>query len=210
MPVFKYKDNYGLFTHIPKTGGESIVNYLYQQGCDISFHSNFSWVSEIDEVLLKKNMVFNYEGPVPALQHLIASDFNENLHLDKIKWIFTFIRHPTDRLLSEYYSKELSLPINVWVRLAYDMYKISPSIYDNHIRPQSDFLIKEMEIFKFPDFSNFRKVAQQKMGIPIGDFPLKNQGKKPKKERMQTLNSSSKKLIKQWYKKDYELWGEMK
>ena len=29
MPVFKYKDNYGLFTHIPKTGGSSIKQYFF-------------------------------------------------------------------------------------------------------------------------------------------------------------------------------------
>ena len=44
MPVFEHNGKYGLFIHIPKTGGKSIIEYLKDGGCRVSFTNNASSV----------------------------------------------------------------------------------------------------------------------------------------------------------------------
>lgn len=78
-----------LFVHIPKTGGSSV--------------ERFFGMNQPDR-LMSGDAKHNIDGIKFASQHLRARDL-ENLYPDLVKkyYMFTFVRNPYDRVLSEYY-----------------------------------------------------------------------------------------------------------
>jgi len=60
MPIFEHNGKYGLFIHIPKTGGKSVMEYLKDAGCSVSFIHNVSYAlgfADINDTLTIMNKV---------------------------------------------------------------------------------------------------------------------------------------------------------
>jgi hypothetical protein len=74
---------------------------------------------------------------------------------DFIDASFTVLRDPVARMISEYRYRmdltKLSLPFPDFVAEAFEAHSRSPRKYDNHIRPQSDFLRPGMSLFRLED-----------------------------------------------------------
>lgn len=141
MPIFEQGNTKVLFIHIPKTGGSSIENMLKQQ----------------------VTMTFFSPTPPSGLkicpQHLQINDFKILFGCEKWSWIFSVVRDPYDRIESEYHWKTDAhfkksgnrLNFSQWVINQLNAAKKNPFALDNHLRPQTDFISSNVEIFKYED-----------------------------------------------------------
>lgn len=138
MPVFEQGSVRILFIHIPKTGGTSIEN------------------------MLKKHTKMTFFSPIPppnlkiCPQHLQINDFRMLLNGCHWDWQFSIVRNPYDRIESEYhytarmfYKNGGIANFSEWIINTIKNAQKNKSILDNHLRPQSEFLDREVEIFKF-------------------------------------------------------------
>jgi len=68
MPVFEHNGKYGLFIHIPKTGGKSIIEYLKDAGCRVSFTDTASYDLGLAG-LRRPEWDASWQVPYELLQH---------------------------------------------------------------------------------------------------------------------------------------------
>ncbi len=145
MPLFSKNGKTILFVHIPKTGGTSIYYFFKENTFTVDwFNSSYDIINKesspqhrhrekIIEFLNKKPFAYDYS--------------------------FTIVRNPLDRLISEYFqqcrnedalSKKLtSKDFSFWVDQVFKKHKQNPIFFDNHIRPQVDFLLDDSVVFRF-------------------------------------------------------------
>ncbi len=144
MPVFTKKGVRCLYIHIPKAGGTSLESALRRLG----------WA---DQLIIHE--------PITQVRHFKASPqhFHGPLLEEIMRWemldaAFTICRHPFERLKSEFYWQQASgiapsaVP-RVWVESVFDAYRLDPYAFDNHIRPQQEFLPagRSVKVFKLEE-----------------------------------------------------------
>jgi len=125
MPLFRFAEKLVLFVHIPKEAG----------GIEAMRHS----------------------AQVPSLpctpQHFHADILARLIPPAFYDGAFTIIRNPYDRLASEYKMRVLAagreIGFDAWVARTFERYGKNPFVNDNHIRPQSEFLLEGLSIFRF-------------------------------------------------------------
>ncbi|PID50092.1 MAG: hypothetical protein CR991_03100 [Proteobacteria bacterium] len=140
MPLLTQKDRIVFFIHIPKTGGSYIEETARQNGWDVQFIVNGINAKKLDFM------------PVSP-QHFHAELYEKIFKLEKKIEIFTIVRHPFDRLKSEYYwqyKQGISyLKPDEWISFIFKEYHKNPSAYDNHIRLQTEFIPSFADCFIF-------------------------------------------------------------
>lgn len=136
MPFFTKNEKTFFFSHIPKTGGESIRDFFIRNNYNISFYSDSMAPS--------------------SLQHRDNRDKELIKEIQKYNIIcqFTIIRDPLDRLVSEFFMRQDSYvktsgDFKKFVEDVFERYKKNSFINDNHIKPQINFIHKNMDIFLF-------------------------------------------------------------
>lgn len=142
MPIIQLNDKYVLFIHIPKTGGASIEQAF----------RNFGKVSMFDA---RHNNPNFHCSP----QHFHLAPLKRLLPFDLFLYKFTIVRNPFSRLVSEYrmrfgnkFLKGDSIPaFDQWVESIFLEYKKNNWLYDNHIRPQTEFINNTLVIFRFEE-----------------------------------------------------------
>ena len=131
------------YSQIPKTGGTSIIKFFYD-----NFRTNIFYFRESK---ICDAFIF-------PTQHMHANIFNEVINFEKLTYAFTIVRHPIDRIISEYYhaNKNNNKPdnINDWFNKIYIKLLQNPSINENHFRKQIDFVNDKIKVFKFEDCIN--------------------------------------------------------
>lgn len=136
MPLYKIQDKLIFFVHIPKTGGTSVERAL----------------SSLGKVSIDKKI----EGfPTPS-QHFHAEIYNKLIPSDFYDLGFAIVRNPYTRLISEYrhkFSRDKNKKLNfdAWIKKSFSDYKNNSYIHHNHIRPQIEFLLPTLTVFKFED-----------------------------------------------------------
>lgn len=127
-----------LYIHIPKCGGGSVEEYLN--------NNNF------------QRSVWNASPRrycKCSAQHMHAELLQAYLHLDKIDCIFTIVRNPINRMISEYkWRIKLDIAangINQWYLKARSEYLKDHYYADNHMRPMSEFITNNCNIFKLEE-----------------------------------------------------------
>jgi hypothetical protein len=144
VPIFSNGSKNILFIHIPKSAGSSIERIGTKLGWVESFSVRGKHI---------KDLSF-YKS---TLQHLHAEPLQKIFDLDKFDVVFAVVRHPFYRLKSEYYwqksQKITNLNVDEWVADTFERYASNSYIYDNHIRPQVDFIpeIKGVKVFKLEE-----------------------------------------------------------
>jgi hypothetical protein len=142
MPLFVKQTKAVLYVHVPKTGGSSVEQCLVANSFRTEFLDGGAKVS------------FN-RYRVCSPQHMHAELLLALLLPQTIDYMFMTVRHPLARLVSEYRMRrrvaEEALPLDAWVESTFDHYARNPYLHDNHIRPQSAFLIPGCEVFKLED-----------------------------------------------------------
>lgn len=201
MPIFTKDNKSFLFIHIPKCGGSSIETTFRKNGFRISYLDGNG-----------ENTLNHLRLCSP--QHMHGNMLSNTFNLSAFDGIFTVVRDPESRIKSEIgmrIGKKLDhteKQTDHWISNTFQRYKKNNFIFDNHIRPQSEFIIPESQLYKFEDginniikdisdtfnlgligYENLHVMSRKKMnGYKSSDIPL---------------SQKSKKSIKEFYKEDF-------
>lgn len=145
MPVFSKDKINILFLHIPKSAGSTIEKIADDLGWEESF--------SIRGKPLKKIKYCK-----ASLQHLHVQPLESILDFEHFDSIFTVVRNPFSRFKSEYYWQRnqgiTELSVDDWVSDTFEKYQANSYIYDNHIRPQVEFIpssTHQPQVFKLEE-----------------------------------------------------------
>ncbi len=145
MPIFRGQGLNILFVHVPKTGGTSIERLFARSGFDVidrdgvTGRDSTNWLRRISP------------------QHLHADLLRQTVHVNRFDLVFMTVREPLARYRSEYLMRNKEDPrtdaasVDAWTERVLTNWRTNPSVWDNHIRPQRDFLLEEARIFKLED-----------------------------------------------------------
>jgi hypothetical protein len=193
MPLYNFSGAMVLFIHIPKAGGTTIEFAL----------SNYCMG------LLDRNFKGEFFPCSP--QHFHAMIIDKVLDLSAISLQFTIVRSPLDRLKSEYFWQRrffgLNQEFNDWAIESLSRLNLNRFIFDNHLRPMTEFVTPSVKWFRIEDgldqvYSflvdlfgelNFKKPVRHMM----------NSGERPKTD----ISEETLSLIKTIYGKDIEMFG---
>jgi len=139
MPLFRNGSRIVLFVHVPKTGGTSVEWALRDSGAAQALKFN-------------KRLGFSQCSP----QHMDWKVLRAWVPLDFCDAVFCTVRAPLARLASEYRWRSRvggkALPdFSTWIIESFAAYRTDPYLYDNHIRPQSDFIGPGVRVFRLED-----------------------------------------------------------
>lgn len=131
MPIFTFQNSTCLFIHIPKAAGTAFENAVVDNGWAKHFSING---------LSPEQVSFIKVTP----QHFHADLLESVFHFEYFNEIIIIVRDPVARMKSEFYWQETSgqtkLSAKAWIDHAFDSYAAEPTCYDNHLRPQVDFI----------------------------------------------------------------------
>lgn len=141
MPVFSIEGRRILFLHVPKTGGTAISAALQAAG----------------EMRFDQPIHFGRRRVAP--RHAPASVINQIFDPASFDFIFTVVRHPLSRAISEYrYQRRKPglhmarvLGFDGWLGWSLARARRNPGYRDNHFRPQSDYLMPGCRVFRHED-----------------------------------------------------------
>lgn len=203
MPVFHKDGKTVLFVHIPKAGGTFIEALFKRSGYEIEFLAH------------GKN-----RGYLNTVMHISP----QHLHLDVLKtvfdfpkfdFIFTVVRNPIDRFTSEFKmrNKQGGVSINDWAELALNSHAKNPASFDNHIRPQSDFVDDSVRWYKLEEKldENWAKSVNEQFGLGLKTHDLSPAHKGVKDEHIGKenlmLSEAMRKKLYDFYHQDFKKFG---
>lgn len=156
MPSLNLDNRLIWFAHCPKAGGTSVEQMLVDCFGDAVGHLSWGWD------LWWKNGGWRQADPPNSPQHLIWKDAQGILPKPPDA-VFALVRDPMARMVSEYHYQRdrrrgtragrwlACLPFSLWLRLMLRLARLNPYAFDNHLRPQCDFVPKEAEVFPLED-----------------------------------------------------------
>jgi len=192
MPIFEDK----VFIHIPKTGGYSVVRLLEENEVPISVFDDTG-----------KNLI-NHRSP----QHCTYAELIELGHILPDSKVFTIVRHPYERALSEYfYLKQYDINKNTACYNNIDEFLhhfLNPgyaSVFDNHnmsnlyfLKNRDGAIGENITVFKYGDIA----CIEQFIGYHgLDDINLL------KTVKTESLTDEHKEKIYQRYIEDFEAFG---
>lgn len=161
MPLAKINGKLLHFVHIPKTGGSSVTSYLRAKG-DVGMYSRrpIGWSRTTPQHM-------EYQ----TSKVLVPDGFSDAT--------FTVLRDPLQRLVSEFryratrynstvgnnkqrysggaltveldWNETYSGTFEEWIDVVFEKYQRDPYTCDNHIRPQTDFIGRNITAFLLED-----------------------------------------------------------
>jgi len=216
MPYFydKQKNLNLLFVHIPKTGGTSVEKYLSEKYSiklsNKSLYTNRGKNGKFHSIIPGKG---NKPLQHIVLQTMIIYKKKLNIFFDNTIKIFTIVRNPYDRLVSDLFFFDLiktdSTHDHVYKQIVsyiksnvhnhgipQSLFIINPntsSIFDNVVILKTETLTNDMREFGFIDFNHFEQ-SNNKKHKPYVDY----------------LNKKSIDLINNYYHLDFINFGYSK
>ena len=207
MPIFRGVSNTILFIHIPKTGGTSVEKY-------------FSNKYDMDLFTEKIPYVYNFIEFKTSLQHQTLNTILKNKKLFKLTMVntdvITIVRNPYARLISELFWSNLinknttKEAISHVIKKLIDDYKINNSIYDNHIRPQYEFLIYKNKINSNIKILKTENLQGMMYNHGYTDFNIHLLNNNNTDNYMKYLNRNSINLINIFYDEDFKRFNYSK
>jgi len=212
MPLFK-KSNI-LFIHIPKNAGTSIEKQLYDLEDKLDRYCVESFFTPIPETYYYNR---NY-----SLQHFTMCDFIDILgepRLNSFKTIFTIVRNPYERMVSEfYYYRYFIMGTSVEYKNLTALQRQFENfcqlvlsghiINDNHHLPQYLYLIdKSGKIDPRIKILRYEKLAQQikdLLGLELSHHELKSKRRETYRAH---YTESCQQLVANYYEKDFVIFG---
>lgn len=218
MPILRSQGKLILFVHIPKTGGSSVEDYLRCKG-KMCFYT------------AKRPP----EGLAVTPQHFHRTVLDALFDNSFFDARFAVLRDPMSRLMSEYRWRSgkkrgtatrapnlaqsalrkispglgyRALDFDNWVHETMQAYAKDPWIYDNHIRPQADFVREGDRLFALenglePVFRWIDKITGTT--AESGSF----WSKRSSGERLM-ISQKTTDRVRQFYARDYALLAELK
>ena len=208
MPIYSINGKTIYYSHVPKCGGSSVEHGL-------SKHAKPS--------LLDKQFLEHENPELPCSPQHIHLELLPQFHpLDQIDLAFAVVRDPVARIESEFrYRIGLAKPFrersrrnvegnepeefNAWVKDALASSRLNPFIYDNHIRPQHEFVSAEIKIFRLEDgITPVFQWLSDEIGVKIKPPLIRKlrSRKVPIDAAPETIE-----LIKSFYSPDYDCFG---
>jgi len=214
MPIFRTINKDILFVHIPKAGGTSVEKF---------FHANQFAVLFIDHAGTKNQYMSSLNNLTKCSpQHMHGDLLKSYFDLSKFSSIFMMVRHPLDRIVSEYnyrmkiakVEKKKSVEINTWINETIQAYSSDPYIHDNHLRPQWHFLLDNCKIFKLEDSMNSKWVESVEkycnIKFSIREVKVFFSSGLPTRDIGSKLSRATFDLIYKFYEKDFEVFKYQK
>ncbi len=153
MPSLTLPDRLIWFAHCPKTGGTSVEQLMVSRWGNAVDHLHWGWD------LWWRRGGWRMADPPNSPQHLIWQDAVKQLpQMPDV--VFAVVRDPVARMESEYRWQRrhrrgtrlgrvlAHLPFGIWLRLMLAVVRINPYAFDNHFRPQSDFVPENATVFR--------------------------------------------------------------
>lgn len=189
MPIYNTSKGNALFIHIPKAAGTTVENAL---------SSNYVG-------LLNRKFRGKYFPCSP--QHFHSEVLEDIFDVDSFFYIFALVREPIDRLFSEYKFRctffSESRSFEKWWHEIKEEYQDNPWVLDNHIRPQSEFMLDNTEVFRIESgLDSLEKALLNKLGVEVS---FKHSMKS--KDFIRDISSSVERQIRDFYSVDYEVFG---
>lgn len=191
MTIFDTANGKVLFIHVPKTGGSTITQ----------------------ELRLHHPMDMSTNAPWPGYhctpQHLHDAPLIEMFQSAALAYVFMVVRHPVDRICSEYNwnqrKRSIKTPFSLWLRLKLHQARKSPYHDDNHLRPQHEFVCLDAEIFRLEDGLDkvFRRLTEV-TGVRYSHNPeARNVAGSPPP----SISKADRNLIGKFYANDFKRFG---
>lgn len=158
MPIFCNDTGVKVFfAHVPKTGGTYIEDLFRKNGLERYF-----WYTQPSAM-----------GLTISPQHFHRAIFEQFVDFAKFDLRFMTVRHPLDRLISEFrstYGKGHQLSLAEWLETSERNLTSNPGYRDNHLRPQMDFYHPALEIHRSEEQFNrgWARGVSERLGV---EFP---------------------------------------
>ena len=152
MPLLSLPNRLIWFAHCPKAGGTSVEQLMVARWGRAVDHLHWGWD------LWWRRGGWRVADPPNSPQHLVWADA-EKLLGTRPDVVFALVRDPAARMASEYRWQRRHrrgtwagrvlafLPFGVWLRLMLSVARRNPHAFDNHFRPQSEFVPEGAEVF---------------------------------------------------------------
>jgi hypothetical protein len=203
VPVFEKAGKYVLFVHVPKAGGTTIEHIFLQNNWNIHLFDGGEGPSTLNKALKC------------SPQHWHASMLGGLLRLEQFAAAFCVIRNPIDRLLSEYrwrraYFGETG-KAEEWVSNSLKAYRLNPFLHDNHIRPQVEFILQNISVFKLErglrSVFSYVSAATQSEIMYDEKYAVMQSGRS--EPRADELSDTLVREVEAFYRDDIELWESL-
>jgi len=209
MPIFTRDDINVFYIHVPKTGGTHIESFFKKNGFSIS------------EFSPKMNKLRKCTP-----QHMHAEQINQIFKLENFNYIFMTVRNPVFRARSEFIMREFMTrnqnsnqdnkkpeDINHWWKIVKKRYEDNPFAFDNHIRPQVEFYINGVDVYRQEDGydENWARKLEAKIGVKFDylTMPRRKNAEKDFEEEIKkiVLSDATCQEIQDFYKQDYAFFN---
>lgn len=191
MPVYETSKGKVLFIHVPKTGG-STITYELRRHHPSSMNTNSPW-----------------PGYHSTPQHLHSGPLTEIFQPGAFAYVFMVVRHPVDRVCSEYSwnqrTRSIKVPFRLWLRMKLFQARRSPYLDDNHWRPQEDFECLNAEVFRLED--GLDKVFRRLTEVTGADYSGNPEARKVAGTASPTMPKADRNLIGKFYANDFRRFG---
>jgi hypothetical protein len=145
MPVLRREGRSVLFVHVPKAGGSAIERVFGQSGWKVLYRDPKEGPDSMNR--LRRC----------SPQHMHRSMLETIFEMDRFDGIFMTVRDPLARFRSEYAMRNQSAVtaaaehVDEWAERAFLRYAEDPFVFDNHLRPQSEFYVPGCLVYRLED-----------------------------------------------------------
>ena len=156
MPSLTLPDRLIWFAHCPKAGGTSVEQFMVATWGDAVGHLHWGWD------IWWRDGGWRVANPPNSPQHMVWEDALPCLG-QMPDAVFAVVRDPVARMASEHRwqrrgrrgtqaGKALAwLPFSLWLRVMLKVAARNPHAFDNHLRPQTDFVPDTARVFRLED-----------------------------------------------------------
>jgi hypothetical protein len=207
VPVFRKDGKNILFIHIPKTGGSSIDTVFRASGYEMHFVDGEVGHGTINQL----------RRCTP--QHMHGAMLRQTFKLRRFDVIFMIVRDPIARFRSEYLWRNRkkkhivvdAVSVEKWATESFTKFASDSYAYDNHLRPQADFLVPGVKVYRIEDgMDSILADLNASYGLDLQkEAPRVREGttKSGVSSHDVAISPSLEARVKEFYRQDYEQFG---
>ena len=206
MPVFRKQGKAILFIHVPKTGGSAIERVFRDDGWSIDFLDGKVGAGTLN----------NLRRCTP--QHMHARPLRQTFVLRRFDEIFLIVRDPVARLRSEYVWRHRkqdridprAAAVDAWTLRTFASYRRNNFLFDNHVRPQSDFVVPGATIHHFENgLNSVISDLNKRLDLDLPTVPphVRSGSEQGVSSSAVEILEKTERRIRAFYREDYQRFG---